>query len=281
MPKDSIQTESNSESNLPPSNERKRTMNSSIETSRNYAYHTFANVEFTGFVDIWHLNNNYDYDYHLFIRYGNKIYMDVKGDGEVVITYEELQKNKYWKYYYDLSLMLADDKQIVAQELRFSSDYCDYILYDTARHWWIDTNYIVNNELHRYGDKGIRDTYDKVVYFNINPFDLENMDYTSQEDLEVFRMNYMSSIEVFETKCDVYNNLAIEYQTKKMEEMNEEIEELSAYFKFEVEDRKNVLSVIALYEKNEDMNRDLLMMIYKNLVRTNANHFHLVASIGC
>jgi hypothetical protein len=255
-------------------------MNSSIETSRNYAYHTFANVEFTGFVDIWHLNNNYDYDYHLFIRYGNKIYMDVKGVGEVVITYEELQKNKYWKYYYDLSLMLADDKQIVAQELRFSSDYCDYILYDTARHWWIDTNYIVNNELHRYGDKGIRDTYDKLAYFKINPYDLENMDYTSQEDLEVFRMNYMSLIEVFETKCDVYNNLAIEYQTKKMDEMNEEIEELSTYFKFEVEDRKNVLSVIALYEKNEDMNRDLLMIIYKNLVRTNANHFHLVASIG-
>jgi hypothetical protein len=263
-----------------PSNERKQTMNSSIETSRNYAYHTFANVEFTGFVDIWHLNNNYDYDYHLFIRYGNKIYMDVKGVGEVVITYEELQKNKYWKYYYDLSLMLADDKQIVAQELRFSSDYCDYILYDTARHWWIDTNYIVNNELHRYGDKGIRDTYDKLAYFKINPYDLENMDYTSQEDLEVFRMNYMSLIEVFETKCDVYNNLAIEYQTKKMDEMNEEIEELSTYFKFEVEDRKNVLSVIALYEKNEDMNRDLLMIIYKNLVRTNANHFHLVASIG-
>jgi hypothetical protein len=47
--------------------------------------------------------------------------------------------------------------------------------------------------------------------------------------------------------------------------MNEEIEELSAYFKFEVEDRNNVLSVIALYETNKDMNRDLLMMIYKIL----------------
>jgi hypothetical protein len=206
--------------------------------------------------------------------------MDVKGVGEVVISYEELQKNKYWKYYYDLSLMLADDKHLVAQELRFSSDYCDYILYDTARHWWIDTHYIVNNELHRYGDKGIRDTYDKLAYFKINPFNLENMEYTSPEYLEVFRMNYMSSIELFETKYTVYNNLAIEYQTKKMEEMNEEIDELSTYFKLEVEDRKNVLSVIALYDKNEDMNRDLLMMIYKNLVRTNANHFHLVANIG-
>lgn len=262
-------------------------MNStSIETSRNYAYNTFANVEFTGVVDITHLERDYTYDYHLFIRYGNKIYMDVKGVGDVVITYEELQKNKYWKYYYDLSLMLADDKHKhrVTQELRFSSDYCDYQLYDTARHWWVDTNYIVNNQLHRYGDKGIHDIYDKLAYFEINPYDLENMEYTSQEDLEVFRnleVSQMSSVEVFETKCVAYNNLAIEYQTKKMEEMFEEIEELSAYFKLEAEDRKNVLSVIALYDNNLDMNRDVLMMIYKNLVRTSANHFHIVANVGC
>jgi len=256
---------------------------SSIDTNRNYAHHTFVNVEFTAFIDIRHLKNNYEYDYHLFIRYGNKVYMDVKGVGDVVISYEELQKNKYWKYYYDLSLMFADDKHLATQELLFSSDYCDYQLYDTERHWWIDTHYIVNNELHRYGDKGVRDTYDKLAYFKINPFDLENMDYTSPEDLEIFQMNYIID-EVFEskrTKCVAYNNLAIEYQTKKMEEMSEEIEELSTYFKFEVEDRKNVLSVIALYDKNEDMNRDLLMIIYKNLVRTNANHFHLVANVGC
>jgi len=75
--------------------------------------------------------------------------MDAKGVGEVVITYEELQKNKYWKYYYDLSLMLANDKHLVVQEFEESSDYLDYQIYDTDRIWSIDNMYIIGNELHQ------------------------------------------------------------------------------------------------------------------------------------
>jgi hypothetical protein len=96
---------------------------------------------------------------------------------------------------------------------------------------------------------------------------------------------YLSIINDFERKCVSYNNLAIEYQTKKMEEMNEEIEELDAFFNSayckELEDKKNVLSLVALYETNVDMNSDLLMMIYKNLVGANNHHYHLVANVGC
>ncbi len=238
MPKDSFQTERNSKRNPPPSKERKRTlqdernlppskqtakMNASIVSSKKNAYHIFTNVEFSGVVDITHLEYDYIYDYHLFIRYGDKVYMEVKGIGDVVITFEELQKNKYWKYYYDLSLMLTDDKHLAVNELRFSSEYCDYILYDTARYWWIDTSYIVDDmkskKLHRYGDKGVRDTYDKTAYYKINPYDLEKMDYTSLEDLEVFRANYMSSsiVEEFEMKCVAYDNLVSERQTKEAE----------------------------------------------------------------
>ena len=175
-------------------------MNSSITTSYKNAYHTFTNVEFTGVVDI---RVKRDIDYHLFIRYGNMVYMDVKGVGEVVITYEELQKNNYWKYYYDLSLMLANDKHLVEQELQDSSDYIDYPIYDTLRYWRINNLYIVRNELHQYGDSGISNMYEKVAYFKINPYDLENMEYTSQEDLEVFHMNYMySCIDNFEANCN-------------------------------------------------------------------------------
>ena len=201
-------------------------MNASIASSKKYAYHIFTNVEFSGVVDITHLGFDYIYDYHLFIRYGDKVYMDVKGIGDVVISLSELQKNKdwkYWKYYYDLSLMLTDDKHLVVNELRFSSEYCDYILYDTARYWWIDTSYIVGDmtskKLRRYGDKSVRDTYDKTAYYKINPYDLEKMDYTSHEDLEVFRANYMSSsiVEAFEMKCVAYDNLVSERQTKEAE----------------------------------------------------------------
>jgi hypothetical protein len=254
-------------------------MNCSIESSKKNAYHTFTNVEFTGVVDI----TRYNCEYHLFIRYEDKIYMDVKGIGEVVIPFAELQKNKYWKYYYDLSLMLADDKYLVVQELRYSSDYIDYLIYETTRYWWIDNAFIVGDEYHQYGDRGISDIYEKASYYNINPFDLEKMEYTSREDMEVFRVNYMSSsiINDFEKKVVAYNNLAIEYQTKKMEEMNDEIDELSAYFK-DLDDKKNVTNLVALYENNVDMSRDLLMMIYENLVgANNQKYYHLVANVGC
>jgi hypothetical protein len=233
----------------------KANMNSTITTSYKNAYHTFTNVEFTGVVDIPIEQDN---DYHLFIRYGNMVYMDVKGAGEVVITYEELRKNKFWKYYYDLSLMLADDKHIVSQELQDSSDYIDYQIYDTVRYWWISNLYIVNNELHQYGDLGTHDIYDKVTYFKINPYDLENMDYTSPEDLEVFRMNYMSScIDNFETKRLAYNNLAIEHLTKKMEGMNEEIDELQAFFEY----KKYIVNLIAIINDKYIKNIDIITYI--------------------
>jgi hypothetical protein len=238
-------------------------------------------------------------DYHLFIRREDKVYIEVRNAGEIVISFTELQKNKYWKYYYELSLLLAKDKHKVIKNEAFNkaydniyqytenrvwsfeTAYMDYLIYETTRYWWVDNAFIVGDEYHQYGDRGISDIYEKATYYNINPFDLEKMDYTSQEDLEIFHMNYMSSsnIEDFERKCTAYNNLAIEHQTKKMEEMIEEIDELAAYFK-DLEDRKNIANLVALYDK-KNMNTDLLMMLYKNLVGANKNYYHLVADIGC
>jgi hypothetical protein len=185
--------------------------------------------------------------------------MDAKGVGEVVITYEELQKNKYWKYYYDLSLMLANDKHLVVQEFEESSDYLDYQIYDTDRIWSIDNLYIIGNELHQYGDRGVSKIYEKAAYYKVNPFDLERMDYTSPEDLEVFRMNYMSSsnIKNFETKRLAYNNLAIEHLTKNMEEIIEELKELSAFF----EDKKQVVNILLSINDKYSMNEDTIRVI--------------------
>ena len=186
------------------------------------------------------------------------VYMDAKGVGEIVITYEELQKNKYWKYYYDLSLMLAKDKHLVVQELEDTSDYIDYQIYDTDRIWSINNLYIIGNELHQYGDMGISDIYQKVAYYKVNPFDLERMDYTSPEDLEVFRMNYMSSrIDNFETKRLAYNNLAIEHLSKNMEGMSEEIDELQAFF----EDKKQRVNIITSINNKYIMNEDIIKFI--------------------
>jgi hypothetical protein len=202
---------------------RKRTqtnakMNCTINTSAKTAYHIFTNVEFTAVVDIMKYH-----EYHLFIKYGDKVYMDVRGVGEVVISFDELQKNEQWKelkHYYDLSLLLTSDKHLVAQELRYNSEYSDYSLYDDVRHWYIDTTFIVSDMLGDTGRKvlvkhGDRLFHEKVAYYKINPNDLEKMEYTSQEELEVFRVNYMSSIvDVvdFEAKSVAYDNLVKQVQ---------------------------------------------------------------------
>lgn len=183
-------------------------MNCTINTSSKAAYHIFTNVEFTGVVDIMKYH-----EYHLFIKYGDKVYMDVRGVGEVVISFDELQKNKYWKYYYDLSLMLTCDKELVVQDLKYNSEYSDYSLYDDVRYWSIDTAFIVSDLLNDTGHKvlvkhGDRLFHEKVAYYKINPYELEKMEYTSQEELEVFRMNYMSSYQLYvEANSVAYNNL--------------------------------------------------------------------------
>ena len=188
-------------------------MNSTINTSSKAAYHIFTNAEFTAVVDIMKYH-----EYHLFIKYGDKVYMDVRGVGEVVISFDELQKNKYWKYYYDLSLMLTSDKELVVQDIKYNSEYSDYILYDDVRHWSIDTAFIVSDLLNDTGHKvlvkhGDRLFHEKVAYYKINPYDLEKMEYTSQEDLEVFRMNYMSKYQLYvEANSVAYNNLVQQVQ---------------------------------------------------------------------
>ena len=193
-------------------------MNCTINTSTKTAYHIFTNVEFTAVVDIMKYH-----EYHLFIKYGDKVYMDVRGVGDIVISFDELQKNEQWKqlkHYYDLSLLLTSDKHLVAQELRYSSEYSDYSLYDDVRHWYIDTAFIVSDMRGDTGRKvlvkhGDRLFHEKVAYYKINPNDLEKMEYTSQEELEVFRVNYMSRIvdvADFEAKSVAYNNLVKQVQ---------------------------------------------------------------------
>ena len=201
-------------------------MNSAIIASNKNAYHTFANVEFTGVFDRI-VNNDFTYlcNYHLFIKYGDKVYMEVKDIGEIVISLAELLHNKYWKYYYDLSLLLTNNKYIVRQDLKYSSEYNDYHLYDEARFWSIDTSSIENN-IHN--DELIVISYDDNCYYKINPYDLENMEYTSFENLNNFRSIYITRYEfennTFENMWINYYNLVIEFKASLMEK---EVEELT------------------------------------------------------
>jgi len=199
-------------------------MNSTIKASTKSAFHTIANVEFTGVFDTM-VNNDFTSQckYHLFIKYGDKVYMEVKDIGEIVISFAELQQNNHWKYYYDLSLLLTNDKHLVIQDLQYSSEYNDNQLYEEARFWSIDTASIENN-IHI--NMLMVVNYDNNCYYKINPYDLEYMEYSSQEYLNNFRAIYMARYEG-ENMWANYYNLAIEYKANLMER---KVEELSIGF---------------------------------------------------
>lgn len=249
-------------------------MNSTMIASSKHAFHTVADAEFTGvyeriidnFTTVF-LGSVKD-DYHLFIKYGDKVYMDVKGVGEIVMSLADLQQNKYWKYYYDLSLLLTADKSMTIQSLhrRYTSWYIDtgnYIdgeIYDQERFWSIDTSYIeyeVNTNA-----KKIRNNDQGICYYNINPFDLVNMECSSHEDLNTFRNIYMARAEItdmtFENKKMIYSEIDIDLTIAYIDE---ELNKLREFF----EDKKNLINLVAFKEKKE-IDGDLLMVIYNNIV---------------
>jgi hypothetical protein len=199
-------------------------MNTTINASTKSAFHTIANVEFTGVFDTM-VNNDFTSQckYHLFIKYGDKVYMEVKDIGEIVVSFAELQQNNHWKYYYDLSLLLTNDKHLVIQDLQYSSEYNDNQLYEEARFWSIDTASIENN-IHI--NMLMVVNYDNNCYYKINPYDLECMEYSSQEYLNNFRAIYMARYEDKNMWANYYN-LAIEYRANFMER---KVEELSIGF---------------------------------------------------
>ena len=242
--------------------------------SSKHAYHTVADAEFTGvyerivdnFTTVF-LGSVSD-DYHLFIKFGDKVYMDVKGVGEIVMSFADLQQNKYWKYYYDLSLMLTADKNMAIESLhrKYTSRYIDtdnYIdaeIYDQERFWSIDTSYIeyeVNTNA-----KKIRNNDQGICYYNINPFDLVNMGCSTQEDLNTFRNIYMARAEItgmtFENKKMIYSEIEIDLTIAYIDE---ELNKLREFF----EDKKNLVNLVA-FKENKEVDGDLLMVIYNNIV---------------
>jgi len=167
-------------------------------------------------------------DYHLFLRSGDKVYMEVRNAGEIVISFAELQKNKYWKYYYDLSLMLSNDMHRLIKNETFNKDY-DQIygytagrVYTGDRVWSLDTAYIDQSDMKDF--KIIPSG--NVCYYKINPFDLEGMKYSTKQELEVFELGYMNGLERvkwFSSRSVIYEKIAFEYQLNKMEKELEEL----------------------------------------------------------
>lgn len=196
-------------------------MLSVVDTNSNFAYHTIANAEFTAaFIKV--INNDFTtfYKYHLFIRYGEMVYIDIGGVGEVIISIAELHQDRYLRFYYELSQLLTNDKHLVIEDLVYSSENTgEDQIYEEARRWSPNTAYI-EKDIHN--DTLTVIGYSENAYYNINPYLLENMNYTSQEDLDNFRAAYMTTYEDENILC-IYYNLAIEYQANSLQDKFEEI----------------------------------------------------------
>ena len=212
-------------------------------------------------------------DYHLFAKHGDKVYMEVKNVGDIVMSFAELQKNKYLKYYYDLSLLLANDKEIRSGAFNKFYDeaykydkFDDEYEYSANRVWSLDTAYIDLDI-----DQNFRHTYKiipsgNVCYYRINPADLEKLECASPQDVDIFMRTYMCRNELrfgyFRNRNGIYKNLALEYQVSKMEK---ELDELSVFF----EDKKQILLNLAILNVKAGMNDNILTIIYNKL--TNAD----------
>ena len=183
----------------------------------------------------------------------------MKGVGDIVISFDELQKNKFWKYYYDVSLMLTNDKHSVINAVA-------KVQYPEPRFWACNTAYIegcytlktkkVKNGSGSSGSDGY------TCYYKINPNDVENMEYALPQDLDAYTRAYMARFEVrsgkFNERSVYYYTFIFDYCVRSMEN---ELDELSAF----VEDKKSLLKLLALNEI-EGINCDVIMMIYDSLV---------------
>jgi hypothetical protein len=200
-------------------------------------------------------------DYHLFIRSGDKVYIEVRNAGEIVISYDELRKNKYLKYYYDLSLILSNDEHKVGKNKPFNKLYDNIYGYAENRVWSLETAYINQTAYIDQTDYKTK-TYKiipsgNVCYYKVNPFEVEGMEYSTQQELEHFEWNYMNidnRIKKLLHREVIFKNIAIEYQVNKM---GKELEELSTYFT----DKKYGVDLLATLNDKYSMNNDILTLI--------------------
>jgi len=224
-------------------------------------HHYIPDMEFSGLFDITHGRIIY-IKYFLFIKFNKCIYIDIKGVGDVLMSIEEFNKNRFLKIYYELSLLLIENKNVIIEKIsnREQSHY-DFV-YTEKREWLLDCSYFIENLITNCKEVK-KDRYS--CYYNITPNDLRNMEISSNSHIDRFNKTFLGyeRIDHFKTKISNYTNLVIEYNAIAIEK---ELEELSVIF----EDKKNVLNLVALSDK-QGMNGDIIRVIYNFLVSPKEN----------
>jgi len=200
--------------------------------------------------------------YFLFIKFNDLVYIDIQGVGDIIMSFEELMKHKHLRLYYELSLVLTENKHKIIEKRKVDYRYIEESnndIYTEERDWFIDCAYFIED----FPTKVKKvDTGKYYCYYAINPNDIRELTVSNYTDIakffEVFRDGYDvggNSKELF----GHYINLMLEYNIKKIEEKVEEIS-------IKQEDDKNFINLLELNKKG--MNGDIFRILYSSVLST-------------
>lgn len=177
-----------------------------------YQYHyNINNMQFSGFYELNKSENIIDFCKSItFIEFDNKnkMFIDVKGLGNIIIPYDKFieNKNEDLKKYYELSLKLMENKNYIIEKN-----------HNGKVDWFLDCAYIVNN-LKTNINHVERGNY--YCYCNINPYILKKMKVSSDENIEKYfhqlsillsNENNIENIESFSCVNNIINILPYLY----------------------------------------------------------------------
>uniref|UniRef100_A0A6C0K5V2 Uncharacterized protein n=1 Tax=viral metagenome TaxID=1070528 RepID=A0A6C0K5V2_9ZZZZ len=232
-----------------------------------YIYHNIKDMEFLGVFDLCY-NDTGKYvvylKYFLFIKFGDLVYVDIKGVGTIIVSFAELMSHRYLKMYYELSLVLTENKHKIIEkkkvDYRYIGEYNKEI-YKEERDWFIDTAYFIEDFSTRV--KRV-ETGKYYCYYSINPNDLRNMSVSSDKEIAKFyevlycRYGY-EQVSIFDRLFADYINLMLEYNIGTI---GAAVEEISV----SQEDDKNFVNLLELNKKG--MNGDIFRILYNAVIST-------------
>lgn len=135
-----------------------------------YQYHYIDDMEFSGFYEFT-LSLDFIDKYFIFIKFANKMYIDIKSIGSIIMSYDKFIENEYLKKYYELSLILMKNKNCIIEKNNMD--------------WFLDCAYILNdNNLENNIKQVDKGTY--YCYCNINPYNLKKMNVSTDNIIKIF-----------------------------------------------------------------------------------------------
>ena len=147
-------------------------------------------MEFSGFTIITEkhkLSNNSEYNNLLFIKYNEKIYIEIFDyiSLPVIITFDELMKNDYLKLYYELSLTAIGKPNIDRDYYESDCSNCVPTINEKNNSIYVDTIYIVKDDLNH-----AQEAKKGNCYHTLNIEMLKEMKVSTDAKIDEFFENY-------------------------------------------------------------------------------------------